>query len=179
MSEISDESRLPPPAFPPGSRRRSYGSSSGDSDASSAAGTGAYISPDDPIPVRTATMSGAYISPDDPIPERQIELMEEFQSVSDGIESDEEGEVVGMDLASGIEPDEVISGGDPHVMELMGAIATLNDALQRRGEGGLRSHSEMSRFEATLRSYCVGYLAGRRAAEPLPPVLEEPLPTDG
>ena len=84
-----------------------------------------------------------------------------------------------MDLASGMEPDEVISGGDPHLMELIRAISTLSDALHRKGEGGLRSHSEMTRFEATLRSYCVGYLAGRRAEEPLLPVLETPLPTDG
>ena len=161
MSEKSDESRLPPPAFPPGSRRRPSGSSSGDFDESG-----------EPDPV-------AYISPDEPIPERKTDLLEQFQSVTDGIEPDEQGEVVGMDLDSNIEPDEVISGGDPHVIELIGAISTLNDALHRKGEGGLRSHSEMSRFEATLRSYCVGYLAGRRAEEPPPPVLEEPLPTDG
>ena len=179
MSENSDESRLPPPAFPPGTRRRSYASSSGESDASGEPDPGAYISPDDPIPGRTATMSGAFISPDEPIPDRPIEPMEEFQAVTDGIEPDEEGEVVGMDLAARIEPNEVIAGGDPHVIELTGAISTLNDALHRKGEGGLRSDSEMSCFEATLRSYCVGYLAGRRAEEALPPVLKEPLPTDG
>jgi len=179
MSENSDESRLPPPAFPPGTRRRSYGSSNSDSGASGGPDGGVYISPDDPIPVRTETMSGAFIQPDEPIPERKIELMDEFQSVTDGIEPDEEGEVVGMDLDSNIEPDEMMSGGDPHVIELIGAISTLNDALHRKGEGGLRSHSEMSRFEATLRSYCVGYLAGRRAEEPPPPVLGQPLPTDG
>lgn len=173
MSDNSDESRLPPPAFPPGTRRRSYASSSGEPDP------GAYISPDDPIPGRRATMSGAFISPDEPIPDRLIEPMEELQAVTDGIELDEEGEVVGMDLASGIKPDEVIAGGDPHVIELIRAISTLNDALHRKGEGGLRSDSETSRFEATLRSYCIGYLAGRRAEEALPPVLKEPLPTDG
>lgn len=179
MSENSDESRLPPPAFPPGTRRRSYGSSSGDFDASGEADPVAYISPDDPIPGRTEAISGAFISPDEPIPERKTQLLEEFQSVTNGIEPDEVGEVVGMGLATGIEPDEVISGGDPHLMELIRAISTLNDALHRKGEGGLRSHSEMSRFEATLRSYCVGYLAGRRAEEPPPPVLGQPLPTDG
>jgi hypothetical protein len=31
----------------------------------------------------------------------------------------------------------------------------------------------MSRFDTTLRAYCVGYLAGRRAEDPPPPVETE------
>ena len=66
-----------------------------------------------------------------------------------------------------------------HVMEVMGAVAKLADALQRKGEAGLRSSPDMSRFEATMRSYCVGYLAGRRAEDPPEPEVEEALPGDG
>jgi hypothetical protein len=54
----------------------------------------------------------------------------------------------------------------------------LAESLNRKGEAGLRANLEMSRFEATLRSYCVGYLAGRRAEDPLPPEIEEALSTD-
>lgn len=181
MSENSEESRLPPPAFPPGMRRRTYGARRGAEaePATPDAIDEAFISPDAPMPERLDHVSGAFISPDEPIPERKIELVEEFQSVTDGIEPDEEGVVVGMDLGADLEPDEVVSGGDPHVMEVMDAISSLSDALRRKGEAGLRTHPEMSRFEATLRAYCVGYLVGRRAEEPAPPVMEEPLPTDG
>ena len=180
MSENSNESRLPPPAFPPGMRRRTYGSRRGaEGDARGQESGDAFISPDAPMPERASELSSAFISPDEPIPERKIELLEEFQSPTDGIDPDEEGVVVGMDLDAHLEPEEIISGGDPHVMELMDAISSLNDALHRKGEGGLRTHPEMSRFEATLRSYCVGYLAGRRAEEPPPPIMEDPLPTDG
>jgi hypothetical protein len=137
----------------------------------------AFISPDDPLPSRVDPMGGAFISPDDPIPERRIELAAPFRE--DTIEPGEEGQVVGMDLDPHLGADEVVSGGDPHVMEVMHAITKLAEGLNRRGEAALRAGPDMSRFEATLRSYCVGYLAGRRAEETPPPVLEAPLPTDG
>jgi hypothetical protein len=138
----------------------------------------AFISPDDPLPARVDPMGAAFISPDDPIPERRIELAPQFRD-EESIEPGEEGQVVGMDLDPHLEPDEVVSGGDPHVMEVMHAVSKLAEGLNRRGEAALRAAPEMSRFEATLRAYCVGYLAGRRAEEMPPPVLEEPLPTDG
>ena len=37
---------------------------------------------------------------------------------------------------------------------------------------------EMSRFEWTLRSYCSGYIAGRRAEAPPRLITDEALPTD-
>lgn len=179
MSENSDDSRLPPPAFPPGMRRRGYGARRGPESKPEASDSDGIISPDAPMPGRRDKLSGALISPDEPIPERKIELLEEFQSPTDGIEPGEEGVVVGMDLDAHLEPEEVVSGGDPHVIELTHAVSTLAEALQRKGQAGLHTHPEMSRFEATLRAYCVGYLAGRRAEDPPPPILEEPLPTDG
>jgi hypothetical protein len=176
MSENSNESRLPPPAFPPGSRRHVQ---SPDVDAPEPSADDAYISPDDPMPERVDSMGGAFISPDEPIPERVIELVEEFQP--EGVIEEDEGDgvVVGMDLNPHLDPSEVVSGGDPHVMEVMEAVEKLAAALHHRGEAGLRSTPEMTQFEATLRSYCVGYLAGRRAEDPPTPIVEEPLSTDG
>lgn len=54
---------------------------------------------------------------------------------------------------------------DPHVAELAAAVGRLDLQLNERGEAALRVDPEMSRFEATLRAYCVGYLAGRRAQD--------------
>ena len=52
-------------------------------------------------------------------------------------------------------------------MELTEAVGKLAQALRHRGEAGLRTTPDMGRFDATLRAYCIGYLAGRRAeAEP-------------
>jgi hypothetical protein len=73
--------------------------------------------------------------------------------------------VTGMGMDAHLEPEELVTGGDPHVMELVGAIRKLADAVKRKGEAGLRATTGMSRFEATLRAYCVGYLAGRRAED--------------
>jgi hypothetical protein len=176
MSENSNESRLPPPAFPPGTRRHVHRNSTGPASAESV--DDAFISPDDPMPDRADPMGDAFISPDDPIPERVIELVEEFKGNAP-VDADEEGQVVGMDLDAHIDPAEVVSGGDPHVMEVMDVVEKLAAALHHRGEAGLRASAEMSRFEATLRSYCVGYLAGRRAEDPPAPELEEPLAGDG
>jgi hypothetical protein len=179
MSERENGRRLPPPAFPPGSRRHApRAGAAAKTSASSGSVDDAFISPDEPLPERIDPMGSAFISPDEPIPERKIELLEEFRGEGE-VEPGEEGVVVGMDLEAHLEATEVASGGDPHVMELSEAIAKLAEALRTRGEAGLRVRPEMSRFEATLRAYCVGYLAGRRAEEPPAPIVEEPLPTDG
>jgi hypothetical protein len=179
MSENTNENRLPPPAFPPGSRKHVHRDSPATHSTAPAEESEeqVFISPDEPLPKRTDAVQQAFISPDEPIPERKIELVEAFRG-EEPFDPNEEGQVVGMDLDAHLEADEIVSGGDPHVMEVMNIVAKLADALKRRGEAGLRSSPEMSRFEATLRSYCVGYLAGRRAEDPLPPELEEPLPSD-
>ena len=171
MSDSEKDSRLPPPAFPPGTRRRlNYkpptSAESGDSQA--------YISPDDPLPdrSRTSALGPAFISPDDPIPERKIELLEEFRD--DAPASDEEGVVVGMDLDAHLDPSEMM---DPHVMEVIAVVEQLASALRARGEAALRGSDERAALETTLRACCASYLAGRRAEDI--PVIEEPLPTDG
>lgn len=178
MRENSNGSRLPPPAFPPGSRRRRVRSSGSAPVPAEVSVDQALISPDEPLPARVDAVGAAFISPDEPMPERRNELAPGFRD-PEAIEPGEEGQVVGMDLESRLDSDEVVAGGDPHVMEVIHAVTKLAEGLSRRGEGALRAGSAMSRFEATLRAYCVGYLAGRRAEEAPPPVLQEPLPSDG
>ncbi len=124
------------------------------------------------MPERLDAVERAFISPDEPIPERKIELAEA------PLDPDEEGEVVGMDFDPHTDASEVIFGADPHVVELVDAVAKLAESIKRKGEAGLRADTDMSRFEVTLRAYCVGYLAGRRVEEPAAPEIEEALPTD-
>jgi len=62
---------------------------------------------------------------------------------------------------------------DPHVRELTLTLSKLAEAVRRRGEAGLQATPQMTRFEATLRAYCVGYLAGRRAEPRDPPEAPE------
>lgn len=180
MSENSKESRLPPPAFPPGMRKHVHRTANHKNPQEAANPEDAFISPDAPLPQRTHVdaLQSALISPDDPIPERKIELAEAFRD-PEAIEPGEEGEVVGMDLDPHLEIAEVVSGGDPHVMEVMSAVRNLAESLERRGEIALHAAPGMTRIEATLRAYCVGYLAGRRAEEPPVPEIDEALPSDG
>ena len=141
--------------------------------ATESVGDDAFISPDDPIPQRRDSVDDAFISPDDPIPERKIELLPEFAQHAAPSMADGEGEVVGMDLSAHTAPSDLRAAGDPHVIEMVGSIARLAESLKRRGEAGLRTLPEMSRFDTTLRAYCVGYLAGRRAEDPVPPLDTE------
>lgn len=178
MSENSRESRLPPPAFPPGSRRHQTRNSVPSVKAKVESVDEAMIAPEDPLPDRIDPFGEAFISPDEPLPVRKIELAEAFRDAH-AAASVEEGQVVGMDLDPHLRPSEAVSKGDPHVEELMTAVAKLAESVRRKGEAGLRASPDMSRFEATLRAYCVGYLAGRRAEDPPEPELEEALPSDG
>ncbi len=169
--------RLPPPAFPPGGRRHiARGPVVPLPEPEPAVFDDALIEPGEAIPERRDTMGGAIISPYEPLPDRSSE---EESSGDAEIEPDEEGVVVGMDLDAHMDPTDLVSGGDPHVMELMRAVEKLAAGLRHRGEAGLAATSEMNRFEATLRAYCVGYLAARRSEDPPVPLIEEPLPTDG
>jgi hypothetical protein len=167
MSESINGQRLPPPAFPPGARRHAYRTRTKDTEPGSSEGSKAspFISPDEPLPERVDVVGGALISPDEPLPER-------------GTLPLEDGEAVGMDLDSTVERMEIVSGGDPHVLEVMKAVDGLAEALRARGEAGLLTHAEMSRFEWTLRSYCSGYIAGRRAEAPPRLIQDDALPTD-
>ena len=174
MSDDDTGSRLPPPAFPPGSRKHVSQNSAqpptgGDGDGFSSPGEpaseraesleDAFISPDEPIPERHDTVDDAFISPDEPIPHHDpvTTLIEAPDS--------EEGVVTGMGHDAHMDPDELSAAGDPYVMALTQKVGKLAEALRQRGEAGLRTSPGMDKFESTLRGYCVGYLAGRRAED--------------
>jgi hypothetical protein len=153
MNEDRKPTRLPPPAFPPGSRRHTpdgagateAGRQEADEDRSSGTLEDALLMPDED---GASDMSSfTFISPDEPMPDRDVE-----QGTATGI-----GDDPYLDL------EDLIGGRDPHVRELVIAVSKLAEALRRRGEAGLHVSPGMSRFEGTLRSYCVGYLSGRRA----------------
>jgi hypothetical protein len=169
MSDHKNEHPLPPPAFPPGHRRHVLRKSHATGKPAARADDGGLISPDDPIPLRRDPVEQAFISPDDPIPERRLELTPEFADFGTPSPEDGDGEVVGMDMDAHTELAEFVAARDPHVRELINAVGKLAEALKRKGEAGLRTHPDMKRFDATLRAYCVGYLAGRRAEDPREP----------
>lgn len=173
MSDSSNEHRLPPPAFPPGQRRHVLRNSQAQPEEATEAVEDhdiddGIIEPDEPMPHRLDPIEQAFISPDEPIPERVIELTPEFADYVPPSPEDGEGEVVGMDLDPYPEPLDILAASDPHVAELTGSVSRLAAALLQLGEAGLRATPQMSQFDTTLRAYCLGYLAGRRAEEPLP-----------
>lgn len=154
MSEDRNPTRLPPPAFPPGARRHQTGSTPEHD------GSGAATVPGDGTgdveaalggPPRSPADSFQLISPDEPLPDRRRAV--------------EEGTVTGLGDDPHLGPEDLAAGGDPYVRELTTTVAKLAEALRSRGEAGLKTTPDMTRFEATLRAYCVGFLAGRRAEE--------------
>ena len=162
-SEGGGGRRLPPPAFPPGMKGVARRRTPAQSDDLSAA----FISPDEPLPDRVGGVpDDAFISPDEPIERHAPRTAPRGPSVAMEADFDMDDVVVtGIGDDPHLDPEELALGFDPHVLEVVGAVGKLAEALKRKGEAGLRSTPEMSRFEATLRSYCVGYLAGRRAED--------------
>jgi len=151
--------RLPPPAFPPGARRRQT--------RPNPAPTGqelgeAFISPDEPIPPRPSFPDEAFISPDGSIGGGSTDTP---VAGSDGGEREPRVQVTGIGSDTHLDPFELTVSRDPYVRELVQHVSKLAEALKSLGEAGLRATPGMSRFEATLRAYCVGYLAGRRAED--------------
>lgn len=156
--------RLPPPAFPPGVRslghraRRPAQMAAGEGAEGQAAESegvpdDAFISPDEPIVRSSRIAPGAFISPDEPLPPRN----------PDRVDLDEvEVTGIGDDPHLGAEDLAIARYTDPAVADLVQRVAALAQSLKDKGEAGLRTTPEMSRFEATLRAYCVGYLAGQR-----------------
>ena len=168
MSDETDGTgpRLPPPAFPPGSRKlhvmpKDDVAPSGDLDD-------ALISPDEPMPERSDFPEDAFISPDAP-----IERVPTATAIDDDEAFDPDDIVVtGMGHDAHLDPEELAMAGDPHVMEVSAVVSKLAADLKQKGEAGLRASPDMGKFESTLRGYCVGYLAGRRAEEEPPPLID-------
>ena len=175
-SENGMGGRLPPPVFPPGNRKRQATRTRKETPEGV---EGALISPDEPMPERSgipdepmerlARMADddAWISPDEPMPERSVATIVEAEEVDP-----DEVVVTGIGHQAHLDPEEIAMGGDPHVMKVTEVVSKLAEALKQKGEAGLRASPEMGMFEATLRGYCVGYLAGRRAEEDLPELEE-------
>ncbi len=163
----SSVGRLPPPAFPPDATRRQHeirdrdaglgeGLAPYEQVADSDLPEDAFILPDEPIPWLPEVPAGAFIDPDEPIVRQEGE--------PDRI-GPEEAVVTGLGDDAHLDRGELAAAGDPYVLDLVEKVAKLAEALRRRGEAGLRTERGMSPFEATLRAYCVGYLAGRRAED--------------
>jgi len=151
MTPDDHDDQLPPPAFP-------SGMGGGD------AGTlpdGALISPDAPIE-RQPKLDDAFISPDAPVVrDGPVHTPDDFERVMHREDSGEDG---GEVVVTGIGSSHAAAGHDealmdPYLERLVTELETLTNALRRKGEAGLRTEPEMTRFESTLRGYCVGYLA--------------------
>jgi hypothetical protein len=149
-----DRDRLPPPAFPPGHRMQARPRHRAERSGGGAEGVpdDAFISPDEPITRSGSRIAaGAFISPDEPIPSR--DHVDPDQVMVTGI---------GDDPHLGREELPTAQKNDPELADLALRVRRLADALEYRGEAGLRTTADMNRFEATLRAYCVGYLAAQR-----------------
>ncbi len=141
----------------------------------------AMILPDDPIPERTGEVpESAFMSPDEPIqrvaarsdddafisPDEPIRRRAPLTGTVTEADMDlDEVVVTGIGDDAHMEADELALGFDPHVVEVVDTVGKLAEALKRKGEAGLKATPDMTRLEITLRSYIVGYLAGRRAAD--------------
>ena len=153
-ADAPGDERFPPPVFPSGSSVGEDRSHPVEDDEEEG------VVPDD-----------AFHDPDDPVVrERPPTVPADFEEVMGRVGGLEavlgEVAVTGM----GNDPHVVAQPGlepydDPHVAELASALERLRAGLASRGEAALKVEPEMSRFEATLRAYCVGYLAGRRAQD--------------
>ncbi len=160
--------RLPPPAFPPGSRKLHVKPQEAETPSGSM--DDAFISPDEPMPERSDFPEDAFISPDAPIERVTRETATAFED-DEAFDADDIV-VTGMGHDAHLDPEELAMAGDPHVMEVSAVVSKLAADLKQKGEAGLRASPDMGKFESTLRGYCVGYLAGRRAEEEPPPLME-------
>jgi hypothetical protein len=186
--------RLPPPMFPPGDRRRtmSHPSTHGLSGDDGRVPEDAFIMPDEPMPrdddqstgdaffEPEAAWSGAkaaelvneaFIDPDAPIvrrePPKKPADFEEMVRRRPSLDMNEVvvtgiGDDAHLDDEDLLGPDAVV---ERHVREVTRYVEKLGDALRLRGEAGLRTSSDMTGFEVTLRAYCVGYLTRVREEE--------------
>jgi len=150
MGQDEKDEQLQPPAFPSGMSGDDAGSDLGD----------ALISPDAPIE-RQPRLDDAFISPDAPIVrEGPVQTPDDFERVMHRDEEDDAEPVV----VTGIGAEHAAAGHDepmmdPYLERVVIELEALVGALRRKGEAGLRTEPDMTRFESTLRGYCVGYLA--------------------
>lgn len=146
----SADTSLPPPAFPPGARRREVAERV--SNPAPLSGReekeipdGAFISPDAPIRMEARGIpDAAFISPDDPLVP---------------VQRNEEGQVTGLGLlANPISKSGPSRRQTPSIHELPYLLDQLAEQLHESGERALEVHAEMGHFQAALRSFLRGYL---------------------
>ncbi len=148
--------RLPPPAFPPGSRRTSVPRSPGRTDGGEAGAEEdgetvpdeAFIQPDEPIRKEARGIpDDAFISPDDPFVPADY---------------DEEGEVTPMSTEVDTRTRTATKhrSSAPSIHELPYLLDRVAEQINEAGEDALNVHHEMGHFEAALKSFLRGYLEG-------------------
>lgn len=153
--------RLPPPAFPPGSRRAAAPRQGVPVEEEGAGQVNddelpddAFISPDEPIRKEARGIpDDAFISPDDPFVPAEDEG--EKGGGAGG------GQVTGV----GEERARVASAtarrdDPPSIHELPYLLDRVAEQIQGSGAQALRVHHEMGHFEAALKSFLRGYLKG-------------------
>lgn len=154
--------RLPPPVFPPGSRRdvpiRRSGPSSSRGGEEGDFPDDAFISPDDPIRARDeeAVPDDAFISPDDPI----------VRSRDPGEPDDDEVQVTGIGGQKYARGEARRSGRgrtweEVDTSQVARMLEELARGLKEKGSTALLVTSEMTRFESMLRGFLAGYLVSR------------------
>ena len=164
--------RLPPPMFPPGSRRvrpRTIPKPvepEEDEDISSGIPDDAFIMPDEPF---HRAERDAWIDPDEPIVRTEPpQPPDDWEQVIYGTPPLGPDGVLVTGIGEAPQPDDWDSllkgshGRDAHVAELVRAVQRLAEGLAVRGEAALKATPDMTPFEATLRAYCVGFLASAR-----------------
>ena len=128
----------------------------------------AFILPEDDLVVGR-DMTEALIDPDTPVVRSRAPVPpDDFEEVMGRARSAarEIGEATGIGDEIHMDLDPYLSRwGDPHLARVAAAVVRLARAVEERGEAGLRTSPDMSRFEATLRAYCVGYLGGLRSKD--------------
>lgn len=173
--------RLPPPAFPHGKgprrspERELEGPATAGPDSDGAVPEDAFMRPGAESEPEEDGMQDALFSPDDPVVREGVPAVpEDFEEVMSRAQPDDllTGDVLvtgmGVDPHLDLDP-HLERWGDPHLAVLIAAVDHLGTEIRERGEAGLKIRPGMSRFEVTLRAYCVGYLNGLRAHGTEPP----------
>jgi hypothetical protein len=144
--------RLPPPVFPPGTRRtHARWPEAGLTTATEGFPDGALISPDEPIRrIGEGFAEGASISPDDPIGTGGDDEEAEGEVTGIGSHHPEAYPPVGQAGANPRDPEQVAS-----------MLEGLARGLRKNGSAALAPDAYLSPFESALRGFLGGYLAGR------------------
>ena len=153
--------RLPPPAFPPGTRRgwvpRATREDAGNDPGLPAA---ALLSPHEAVRrIGDEFDEGAFISPDDPIDQTPGEA---GRSPAGRGSDDDAVEVTGI---GGSDREayraEAIYAGPRDPDQVAGVLEELAGALREQGTAALTTPPHLSPFESALRGFLGGYMVGR------------------